>query len=254
MTSQRSATHPDLHVFDPASFAAIAAEHVTIAMERSILARGRCDLALTGGSTPRPVYEQMALAPLAERIPWDRVAIYFGDERCVPPDDPRSNFRMADESLLSRVPIPRTSIHRMAGERTDYEAAAADYARLLPDALDILLLGAGEDGHTASLFPHSPALREEARRVVSARSPAPPAMRLTITPPVIRAARAIFVLASGRTKAAAIARALEGPRSPEEVPIQLALGGTWLLDRAAASELRGEIASGGRARVTNQRR
>ena len=242
MRSQRSATHPDLHVFDPASFAAIAAEHVAVAVAASITARERCALALTGGSTPRPVYEQMAAPPLSKRIPWDRVTIYFGDERCVPADDPQSNFRMADESLLRRVPIPRASIHRLEGERTDHDAAAADYARLLPDALDVLLLGVGEDGHTASLFPRSPALQEEARRVVSARSPAPPANRLTITPPVIRAARAIIVLASGRTKAAAIARALEGSRSPEEVPIQLALGGTWLLDRAAASELHGEIA------------
>jgi 6-phosphogluconolactonase len=229
-------------VYGSAHFAALAAEHVTAAVVASLETQGRCALALTGGATPRPVYELMAASPLSNRVAWDHVTIYFGDERCVPPDDPRSNFRMADESLLSRVPIPRASIQRMEGERTDYDAAAADYARRLPDELDVLLLGVGEDGHTASLFPRSPALRETLRRVVPARSPAPPAMRLTITPPVIRAARAIIVLARGRTKAAPIARAVEAPWSPEEVPSQLARGGTWLLDRAAAAELQRDIA------------
>lgn len=230
------------HVYDTPTFAARAAEYVAGAVEASIVARGRCALMLAGGATPRPVYAQMAMAPLAERVAWDRVAIYFGDERCVPPDDVRSNFRMAHETLLGRVPLPKASIHRMEGERIDTDGAAADYARLLPDALDVLLLGVGEDGHTASLFPHAPALQEEARRVVSTRSPAPPSLRLTITPPVIRAATVIIVLASGAAKAAVIARALEGPRIPEEVPIQLALGGTWLLDRAAASRLQGAVA------------
>lgn len=231
-----------VHVYDAPSFAARAAEYVAGAVEASITARGHCALMLAGGVTPRPVYEQMAVAPVADRIAWDRVAVYFGDERCVPPDDPRSNFRMAHEALLSRVPIPPGSIHRMEGERTDFGAAAADYARLLPDALDVMLLGVGEDGHTASLFPHAPVLQEQARRVVAVRSPRPPTMRLTITPPVIRAARAIIVLASGTSKAGVIARALEGPRSPEALPIQLALGGTWLLDSDAASELQGAVA------------
>lgn len=231
-----------VHVYDPPTFAARAAEYVAGAVEASIVARSRCALVLAGGATPRPVYEQMAAAPLAERVAWDRVAIYFGDERCVPPDDPQSNFRMAHEALLSRVPVASGSVHRMEGERTDVDAAAAEYARLLPDAVDVLLLGVGEDGHTASLFPHAPALQEEMRRVVPARSPAPPALRLTITPPVIRAARVVIVLARGAAKAGAMVRALEGPRAPQEVPIQLALGGTWLLDRAAASKLQGVVA------------
>lgn len=243
MRGPRSAAQPDrVHVYGTTHFAARAAEHVTVAVEASIAARGHCALALAGGATPRPVYERMAKSPLSERIAWGRVTIHFGDERCVPPDDPRSNFRMADQSLLSRVPIPRAAIHRMAGERTDHAAAAADYARGLPDALDVLLLGVGDDGHTASLFPRSAALREETRAVVPVRGPAAPEMRLTITPPVIRAARAIIVIASGMAKAATIARALEGPLSPDELPIQLALRGTWLLDRDAAGALQGEFA------------
>lgn len=227
-----------VHVFDLASFAAAAAERIVVAVGAAVEERGGCALALSGGSTPHPVYEQMALSPLRERIAWERLTIYFGDERCVPPDDTESNYRMADEALLSRVPILRAAIHRMPGERPDHDAAAEDYARLLPDALDVLLLGVGDDGHTASLFPRSDALREETRRVVAVRGPAPPVRRLTITPPVIEAARTILVLASGKAKSAAIARALDGPWLPEEVPVQLARGGTWLLDRAAASALR----------------
>ena len=185
------------------------------------------------------MYERMALPPLAGRVAWERVAVYFGDERCVPPDDPESNYRMAHEALLQHVPIPSTSVHRMEGERTDRDAAARDYERLLPPRLDLLLLGMGEDGHTASLFPHSPALAERARRVVPVSRPAPSRPRLTITPPVIHAADTVIVVVAGAEKAATVARALEGPYVPDELPIQLALRGTWLIDHAAAHGLRG---------------
>lgn len=230
---------PSVLLFEPSDFARAAASHITAAVGETVRVRGRCALALTGGSTPRPVYDLMAVPPIAETIPWDCVDIYFGDERCVPPDNPASNYRMAHEALLRHVPVPQGSVHRMEGERLDREAAALDYARLLPTRLDVLLLGMGEDGHTASLFPESTAVRETVRRVVPAMGPEPFPYRLTITPPVIDDAVAVIVMVTGSEKADAVARALNVSHSPEEFPIQFALRGTWLIDHPAARGLRG---------------
>jgi 6-phosphogluconolactonase len=155
----------------------------------------------------------------------------------VPPTDPASNYRMAREALLDRVSVPAARVHRMEADDADLEKAAARYAALLPDALDVLVLGMGPDGHTASLFPGSPALREQVRKVVPARAPVPPLPRLTITPPVIAAARRVAVIVAGVAKAPVVARALQGPWRPEELPAQLARHGTWILDRPAASAL-----------------
>ena len=224
---------------EPGSLPNAAARRISDAIEEAIRQRGHCALALAGGATPRSVYERMASPAVAGRVAWDRVASYFGDERCVPPNDPESNYRMAHEALLQHVPIPRTSVHRMQGERGDTDASARDYDRLLPARLDLLLLGMGEDGHTASLFPHSVALAERAWRVVPVSRPLPSPSRLTITPLVIRAAHTVIVLVAGAEKAATVARALEGPYAPDEMPIQLALRGTWLIDHAAARGLRG---------------
>ena len=206
-------------------------------MEDAIRQRGWCTLALAGGASPRPVYERMATPPFAQGVDWSRVAVYFGDERCVPPDSPASNYAMAYDALLRHVPISKSSVHRMEGERADPDDAARDYERILPPALDILLLGMGKDGHTASLFPHSSALAERTRRVVAVNRPATPPARITVTPPVIEAADAIIVLVAGADKSVAIARALEGAYTPDDLPIQLALRGTWLLDHDAARQL-----------------
>lgn len=216
-----------------------AARRITDVIEDTIKRRGHCSVALAGGATPRPVYERMAVPPLASRVAWDRVSIYFGDERCVPPDHPESNYRMAHEVLLRHVPIPTASVHRMEGERADSDAAARDYERHLPAALDLLLLGMGEDGHTASLFPHSPVLAERARRVVPVTPPAGSSRRLTITPRVIEAADKVIVLVAGADKAATVARALEGSYVPDELPVQLARSATWFIDSAAARLLHG---------------
>ena len=224
---------------EAASLPDVAATWITEVIQHTIELRGHCALALAGGATPRPVYERMTGSRLAERVRWDHVAIYFGDERCVPPDDPENNYRMAHEVLLRHVPISSSSVHRMEGERADREAAARDYERLLPARLDLLLLGMGADGHTASLFPHSPALAERAQRVVPVHRPPPSPPRLTITPPVIQAAEAVIVLVVGAEKAATVARALEGAYAPEELPIQNALGATWFIDDAAARALGG---------------
>lgn len=191
-------------------------------------------LALSGGSTPGPIYRE--LGRVAE-IPWHLIRIYFADERAVPPDDPASNYLLVRQSLLDGLRAPAAAVHRMEAERADLDAAAAAYERLLPKRLDLLVLGVGEDGHTASLFPGSPILSEEVGRVAPAESPAPPRRRLTITPAVVRAARTILVLARGRAKAGAVSRALRGSPDVSSCPARLARGGTWVVDREAAALL-----------------
>ncbi len=204
--------------------------------------RSSLSLALAGGGTPRGGYEQLAEQP---DIPWEQVEIFFGDERAVPPNDSESNYRMAFESLLSRVTIPEANVHRMVAEQPDREAAAREYEMALPGTLSVLVLGIGEDGHTASLFPGGRPVTEGARRVVPAEGPASPRQRLTITPPVILGARQIFVLARGERKAAAVQRALEGPLDPTTCPAQLARNGTWILDEEAARGLSRQPPKGG---------
>jgi 6-phosphogluconolactonase len=199
------------------------------------LARGRCSLALPGGTSPIAALQALGTGTLGASVDWPSVDVYFGDERAVPPQDPESNYRMVKEALLSGLRAP-PSVHRMEADKRDLERAASDYARLLPERLDVLLLGMGSDGHTASLFPGAPAL-EETRRVVSVLAPKPPPKRLTITPPVIESALEVAVLATGIAKAEAVRRALEGPPAVREVPVQLAARGVWFLDPAAASRL-----------------
>ncbi len=174
---------------------------------------------------------------LAAAVPWAAIDWYFGDERAVPPDHAESNYRAARETLFANRPEALARVNRMPGEAADLEQAARDYGELLQDPLDVLLLGMGEDGHTASLFPGSPALRELSARVVVVTGPKPPNPRLSITPPVIEAAREILLLASGVGKAEAIARALAGPLDVTAVPAQLARRGTWIVDREAAGRL-----------------
>jgi 6-phosphogluconolactonase len=211
-----------------------AASRIAQVIEQAVADRGRATVALAGGSTPREVHRQLALN---RRLPWDKVEIFFGDERDVPPGDSQSNYRMARESLLDAVPIPLNQVHRLSAERPDREAAADEYARLLPERLDLIILGVGEDGHTASLFPGSSALRERVRKVVAVVGPKAPLHRLTVTPPVIAAAVNKIVLVSGSGKAGAVAQALEGPQKPDACPAQLARDGIWIMDRAAASGL-----------------
>jgi len=219
-----------------------AAEWIAAAIEADIHERGTCAVALSGGATPRPVYERLARPPLAHRIAWRNVRIFFGDERAVPPSNAGSNYGMVRTSLLDHVNVPPTQVQRMEAERGDRDAAARDYERLLPERLDLLLLGMGDDGHTASLFPGSPVLDEQRRRVMPATVPVAPRERLTITPPVIAAARRVAVLVAGADKAATLTRVLRGPVKPRELPAQLALDGFWFLDAAAAAELPGAAA------------
>lgn len=226
---------PRLIVRPRAAIAAEAAAWIAAQVRAAVAERGACALALAGGNTPRAVYARLAEHP--GELPWSSVQVYFGDERAVPPTDPRSNFHMAHETLLRHVPISPAGVHRMEADRADLEAAARAYEAILPARLDVLLLGVGMDGHTASLFPGAPTLGEAHRRVLPAVSPLPPAHRLTITPPVIAAAARTLVIAVGTDKAAPVARALDPATDPRDVPARLARDGVWLLDHDAASSL-----------------
>jgi 6-phosphogluconolactonase len=224
----------DLRVLPTADLPARAAEWVATLLAAVGAAKGRVTLGLAGGSTPRAMHEALARSAL---VPWLSVHVFFGDERAVSPDHPDSNYRMAKDSLLDRVQIPPSQVHRMQAENPDRDAAARAYERLLPESLDVLVLGIGEDGHTASLFPGADALSESARRVVPVIGPKPPPERLTLTPPEIQRAAQRVVLASGAGKADAVARALEGPWNPSETPVQLARDAVWFVDPAAAAKL-----------------
>ena len=217
----------------------------------SIAAAGRFTVALSGGSTPRALYGILAESPFREAIDWPRVHLFWGDERFVPADHPDSNYRLAREAFISRVPIPAGNVHPVPTEGGDPETAAAEYEETLRrffapsegewPRFDLVLLGLGADGHIASLFPGSPTLDEHRRLVVAAYSPKPPAWRLTLTPPVLRSAHHVAFLVSGSDKASVLREVLEGPYDPHRLPAQLvrpergAL--SWLLDEAAASLL-----------------
>ncbi len=222
------------------NFAAAASDRIAGLVQHSVETRGNCSLVLAGGGTPRPVYRHLAATRKVPEFPWERIEFYFGDERRVPPGDAESNFHMAEEALFSSAPVPPGNIHRMEGEDPDAEAAAARYEAVLPARLDVVLLGMGADGHTASLFPHSPALNETIRRVVPVRGPKPPVDRLTVTPAALTGARNLVVLVTGADKAPTVAEALKGPRDPLRLPIQFAAEGLWILDEAAASKLQAE--------------
>jgi 6-phosphogluconolactonase len=223
---------------DPGALALAVAEGIVEIATDSVARRGRFRIGLSGGSTPARLYETLAGASFSGRVDWSRAVVLFADERAVPPGDPASNFGVARERLLDRVGVPPGNIHRLRAEAEDLEQAAMEYEPLLCEPIDLLLLGMGPDGHTASIFPGSPALHEQRRRVmVVTDSPRPPARRLTITPRVIREARRVAVLVAGEDKANAVAQALEGDVDPVRLPARLLIGRDWYLDGAAAARL-----------------
>jgi 6-phosphogluconolactonase len=222
---------------DGRALARRAAERTVEWTRAAVAERGRCSVALAGGGTPRATYEVLSTSALAAALPWSAIDWYFGDERAVPPDHPESNYRAARETLFANRPEAEGRVHRMPAEAADLDEAAHAYAELLPEPLDLILLGLGEDGHTASLFPGSPVLSERVARVAVVTGPKPPNPRLTVTPPVIETARELLVLVSGAGKAEALAHALEGPLDVTAVPAQLARRGTWIVDAAAAAGL-----------------
>ena len=198
-------------------------------------------LVLSGGSTPKLLYELLASDPYRCRLNWSKVEIYFGDERCVPPDHPESNYLMAHTAMLSKLPIPEPNIHRMRGELPP-EQAATEYGQLLKVKFhhggpDMVLLGMGDDGHTASLFPGTAALDEQHHRCVANHVEQLKTWRITMTYPFLNRAAAVMILVEGAKKAQRLHEVLEGPRDLKRLPIQgIHPAGklTWLVDAAAA--------------------
>ena len=230
---------------DFASLISGAADAIAAAAAEAIAERGRFTIALSGGNTPRPVYQRLASAALD----WSRVHVFFGDERCVSPRDARSNYHMAKLALLDRVPIPPGNVLRMRGEDPP-EAAADAYSvelrRELGDdgRLDLVLLGLGHDGHTASLFPGLAAVTETRRTAMASYVEFVGMWRLSLTPVAINAARRVVFVVTGDDKADILQRVLQGPRQPVVLPAQAirptARPAIWLLDRVAAAKLKGK--------------
>ncbi len=234
-----------VNIYDsPEELAQAAAREFANRAAEAIGERGRFAVVLAGGSTPRAMYEILA-RDYRDTIDWNNVHVFFGDERSVPPDHDDSNYKMARESLLDHVPIG--SVHRMQGELSPDEAAEA-YEHELRDffasddlpKFDLILLGTGPDGHTASLFPETSALEVHDRWVVANPVLKLETTRITLTVPVISAARAVYFLVAGEGKAGPVAEILEGDPDPREYPaslIQPENEPVWMLDRAAASDL-----------------
>ena len=226
-----------------------AQECARIASEAAA-ARGTCAVALAGGSTPRELYQTLAHADaIRSRVPWDRIEFFWGDERHVPPDHPDSNFRMANETLFSSAPVAPAQIHRIRAEAADASLAAREYeaeilatvrsASSIP-SFDLVLLGLGQDGHTASLFPGTPALVEHHRLCVANWVGTLGVHRITITLPLINAARAVMFVVSGVDKASIVREVLHADSSRPALPAQLVRPQgelLWMLDDNAASTL-----------------
>lgn len=219
---------PNVKHFESFEWAALAADFVQSSISANLGSQRECTVMLTGGKSAQRVYREWAIISAFRQM--TGVRFYFGDERCVSPSDPDSNFGMARQTLFSKgVPVG-CSVFRMEAEDPDCWAAARRYSDALPDRVDVLLLGVGEDGHIASLFPHSDAFGEASQRVVPVSSPLQPCKRLTVVPQVISLAKSIIVLASGAAKAAVLSEALRDPSDFKELPARMALSGTWLLD------------------------
>jgi 6-phosphogluconolactonase len=225
-----------------------AAERFVDCAARSQRDSNRCCIAVAGGTTPKQVYELLATDEFSRRIDWTRVHLFFGDERAVPPDDPDSNYAMVNAALISRIDIPHDNIHRIIGE-VDPNAAALSYENELRSffagetwpKFDLILLGMGEDGHTASLFPNSEAAEEKVRWVVATRNPETRQERITLTLPVLNRAKCVTFLVVGQKKALRLKDVLSNSTRSERLPAQAInpVDGIleWLVDAEAASLL-----------------
>jgi 6-phosphogluconolactonase len=250
-------TTPDIKIFpDRAALTRDAARRFVVCARAGLAARGQFSVALSGGTTPRDLYALLATPEFAAQIEWSRAHIFFGDERAVPPDHVDSNFKMANDILLARAPIPAQNIHRIRAELAP-DDAAREYERELRKffaregnqgnegnafpRFDLILLGLGADGHTASLFPRTRVLRETTRWVAAELSAKLNAHRITLTAPVINAAREIIWLVAGADKAITVRDVLHGNYRPDDLPAQLIAPRdarvVWLMDREAAKEL-----------------
>ncbi|MCZ6490240.1 MAG: 6-phosphogluconolactonase [Acidobacteria bacterium] len=250
-----------LHIFpDVKALSQAVARNLADRIKTTLTAQASFSLVLAGGSTPGVLYQLLA-SEYRDQIPWAQLHLFWGDERYVPPSDPRSNYRMARETLLGHVPVPQGNLHPMPTEFPEAEEAAAAYERLLrnhfpmPDAwprFDLVLLGMGPDGHTASLFPNSQALEEQERWVAASRAPVEPVQRLTLTLPVLNHAAQVYFLVAGAEKSGALRQALAGKtdasddwkRCPAAAvqPMQGAV--TWWTDQAAAKLMEASVQGG----------
>jgi 6-phosphogluconolactonase len=234
----------------PQELFAAAAEEVVRAATEAVKNRGRFTIALSGGSTPRNLFTLLA-TNARNSLPWDRMFFFWGDERHVPPTDPDSNYRMANEAMLSKIPVASGNVFRIAAENPDAAAAAAAYEQTLRKffaiepgqfpRFDLILLGMGPDGHTASLFPGTAALKEKSRLVVANWVEKLKTDRLTLTLPVLNAAACVMFLVSGTDKASVLRALLQNDTPGEQYPAKLVRPSDgkliWMVDRAAASEL-----------------
>lgn len=238
------AKQPHIHDDETALFQAAAERFAELATSAA-KQRGAFHVALAGGSTPKGLYRLLAEAPYRSQIPWQQVHIWFGDERCVPPEDAHSNYRMAKQALLDQVGIPEAHIHRMQGE-IDPEKAANDYVDELkqhhsdsPPALDLVLLGTGPDGHIASLFPGTDILTKR-KPVAAVYVPKLECWRISLTYPVLNAARHVMILISGNKKADVVRHIFNDRNNANPLPIQMLKPRgdmEWYLDRAAARHI-----------------
>jgi 6-phosphogluconolactonase len=234
----------------PQELSEAAAEEVVRSANEAVAQRGRFTIALSGGSTPKNLYN-LLVTNARNLLPWDRMFFFWGDERHVPPNDPDSNYRMANETMLSKIPVAAGNVFRIPAENPDAAAAAAAYEQTLRKffqlepaqfpTFDLILLGMGPDGHTASLFPGTKALQEKTRLVVANWVQKLKTSRITLTLPVLNAARCVTFLVSGTDKAAVLRAVLEEDVPAEQYPSKLIRPSAgkliWLVDRAAASAL-----------------
>jgi 6-phosphogluconolactonase len=253
-------TQVQYRVYDGAdALARAAAEQFLEAAQAAVSARGKARIAVSGGSTPKLTFKLLAdpAGPFAKAMPWDKIELYFVDERCVPPDDKESNYRMTREALLEHVPLKPEQVFRIEGE-LEPELAAARYETAIRSSFrlegaegprfDVLALGMGDDGHTASIFPHTAAIHEMGRVAVANHVPQKDTWRVTLTWPVIIEASEVFFLIGGKDKADPLHRVLQGPYDPETLPSQLIQPKSgkllMLLDRDAAALLPAPDANG----------
>ncbi|HVW35720.1 MAG TPA: 6-phosphogluconolactonase [Pirellulales bacterium] len=238
---------------DRDALALLAAEEFAVRAEQAIAARGAFAVALSGGSTPKELYTLLASdeQPFRRRINWQQVHFFWGDERHVPPDDPQSNYRMTCEAMLSTLPVPAENVHRILAEKSDAAEAAIAYEQTLRDdfhlspgelpRFDLVLLGLGPEGHTASLFPGNSVARGAGQLVAAPWVEKLNSFRITLTPAVINHAACVVFLVAGADKAEIVAEIIRGPFRPDEWPAQCIrpelTSVVWLLDRAAASKL-----------------
>jgi 6-phosphogluconolactonase len=249
MRTLRESTYDVFIYADAAELARESARRFAELAEAFTTDAGRGAVALSGGSTPKAMFQVLADKPFSGSLPWRSINFFWGDERCVPPDHSESNFRMANETLLSKVPVPRENIFRIPAEDEDHERAAASYSKTLQKFFadewphfDLVFLGMGADGHTASLFPGTTALSAGDHIAVANYVEKLQSWRITLTASAINRARNIIFLVAGADKAPALKEVIRGPRNPERYPSQLIEPShgelLWMVDEAAASLLK----------------